>query len=293
MEVFILVLSSLITLLSPVNLAADKIAERLIRAQFQSVEQLKVRVDNTPVQKPANGQVDRIRIAGRGLFPVEGIRVEALELETDPINVSRTQLLQKPQKLVLEEPLGVAVRVVIRRQDVLQAFRAPIVRRQIRALLRGLNRGRADAPTRDPAPTPSPDSTETPRTPGRLAELREAIDGYRISNPTVEFLGDQRVEIGFGLEEVQTGDTLRVDVKTGIDVLEGRQIRFVRPTVQVNGQLIPDELLQNITQNVAQQLNLDRLERILQVRARILQVRFAQNSLEIAAFVGLPAGFKL
>lgn len=281
MEIFILILSSLISVLSPANFAGDKVAESAIRSQFKQVEQINVRVDNAPVHNLAAGKVNRLRVAGRGFYPFTDIRIDTLELETDPINVSRSRLTKG--NLLLEEPLGVGIRVVIRQEDVVQALKSELVTRQVRRLLRGLNRSKQL--------TPSTHAQAGLRQ--NLQELRQTLEEYRLLNPKVQILEDARIQIEAEIEEVQTGEKLPLTVETGIEVLEGRRFKLIKPTVSLNRQPVPDELIKGLAENLEQQLNLDRVEQLLKVRARVFKVRFYKGALEIAAFVGLPAGFKV
>ncbi|MBF2027297.1 MAG: DUF2993 domain-containing protein [Oscillatoriales cyanobacterium C42_A2020_001] len=280
MEIFILILSSLISVLSPANFAGDKIAENAVRAQFKQVEQINVRIDNAPIHNLAAGKVDRLRVAGRGFYPLDDIRIDTLELETDPINVSRTRLVKG--KVLFEEPFGVGVRAVIRQEDVVRALRSKWVAQRIQRLLRGLNQSK---------------QLESSLAQGglreNLQELRQTLDEYRLLNPRVQILENARIQIQADIEEVQTGEKLQLAIETGIEIREGRQIKLLKPVVSLNQQPVPEELLRGLAENLEQELNLDRLERLLQVRARIFKVRFYKGSLEIAAFLGLPAGFKV
>ncbi|MDX2242555.1 MAG: DUF2993 domain-containing protein [Leptolyngbyaceae cyanobacterium bins.302] len=289
MEIFILILSSLISVLSPANLVADKVLEGAVRSQFKQVEQLQVRVDNAPVHNVAAGKIDRLRIAGRGFYPLEGIRIDTLELETDPINISVADL--KKRRYALQSPLGVGVRVVIREADVLQALRSPIVTARIQQLLRGLNRTKQNLPESGSSDTPQTLAQDGLRE--TIDTIRQTVQEYRIVNPRVEFLENRRIQIQADVEEVKTGETLKLAIETGLEILEGRQIQFLSPSLSVNGQPFPAELVRGFAENIAKDLNLERLEKLLQVRARVFRVRFTDNSLEIAAFVGLPAGFRI
>src|SRR4028118_813800 len=98
MEFFTILLSGLLAVLSPVNLVADKVTEGAIRARFNKVEQLKVRIDNAPNYQLIQGKVERVRIAGRGLWLTPDIRIGALEVETDPINVDLQSLRQSDNR---------------------------------------------------------------------------------------------------------------------------------------------------------------------------------------------------
>jgi len=288
MEAFILVLSSLISVLSPVNGVADKVIESNLRSRVQQVEVLKVRVDNAPNFNPIKGKVDRIRIAARGIFPAEGIRIDTFELETDPINISLADL--RKRRYVLQSQAGIGVRLVIRQEDVVQALKSPTVLRSVQQLLRGLNR-------RKQLDTGASSKADATLAQSGLREnidnIQQTLDGYRITNPDVKFLRSRRIQISADIQEVKTGETLKLAVETGIEILEGRRLQLLTPSVSINGQPVPPELVQNIAQNLSQQLNLEQVEKLLQVRARVFKVEFANNGLEIAAFVGLPAGFKL
>jgi hypothetical protein len=94
MEFFTILVSSLLALVSPVGLVVDQIALNAIRSQFEKVDQLQVRVDNAPSYQLLQGKVERVRIAGRGL-QLKQIRIAAIELETDPINLDPRSLGQK------------------------------------------------------------------------------------------------------------------------------------------------------------------------------------------------------
>lgn len=287
MEVFILVLSSLISVLSPVNLAADKVLESSVRSQFKQVEQLEVRVDNAPTSNAVKGKVDRLRIAGRGFYPVEGIRIDTLELETDPINVSLADLQKR--RYVLQRPLGVGLRVVIKEADVIQALTSPTVLRSVRQLLRGFNRTKQ----LEQGAIAAPQTLAQGRLRQEVQNIRQTVDNFRITNPRVEFLDNRRIQVQADVEDLSTGDTLKLAIETGIEILEGRRFQLLRPSIVINGQPVPEELIRNFAENIAKELDLERLEKLLQVRARVFRVRFANNALEIAAFVGLPAGFRL
>jgi len=172
----------------------------------------------------------------------------------------------------------------------LRALRSPLALQTVQQLLRGLNRSKQlDLP----APFESPSTLAQGRIREKIENIRQIADQYRINNPDVKFLPNRRIQIAADIEDTQTGDTLKLAVETGIEILEGRRLQLLTPNVTVNGQPVPPELVQNIVQNVSQQLNLERLEQLLKVRARIFKVQFANNTLEIAAFVGLPAGFRI
>jgi hypothetical protein len=298
MEIFILILSSLISVLSPANFAADKIAESSIRSQFKQVEVIKVRVDNAPIYNVANGKVDKIRIAGRGFFPVEDVRIDTIEVETDPIDVERRQLFGKPTRVVLQRPLGVAARIVITKEDVIRALKSKVVADAIQRLIDSRDRQRDNQPTQpeqpsEPSKQPEQNQPEQPRQPSRLEQIRTRIDQYRIQNPKVEFLPNQRIAVQAEIVDLKTSAVLKVQAETGFDILEQRQIRFTDPTITLNGQPLTAEAARNFADQLAEQLDVKRYAALLNVRAKILKASINDGRLELAGFLQLPAGLRL
>ena len=86
MELIAIILSGFLSLLVPVGFVGDQIAAREIGKRFEKVEQLQVRIDNAPSYQILQGKLERVRIAGRGIWFSDSIRIEALELETDAIS---------------------------------------------------------------------------------------------------------------------------------------------------------------------------------------------------------------
>ncbi len=297
MEIFILILSSLISVLSPANLVGDKVAEGAIRAQFKQVEVLKVRIDNTPVHNLLKGKVDRVRVAGRGLYPLPDIRIDTLEMETDPLNLQVSELRSK--KLLLKQPFGLGMRVVIRGEDVVRALKSPTITKEIQRLLRRPGDRDASPSTPPPSAGQPPESTspsqpsEQSGRPGVVDQIRQQIDQYRIQNPQFQFLGQNRFALTAEIVDLKTSDTLRLQVESGIEVLEGRRFQLIRPVVSVNGQTLSDEFVRDLASNLSDRFDLQRLEPLLKVRARIFKLDVKNGQLEIAGFVGLPAGFKI
>lgn len=299
MEIFILILSSLISLLSPANFAADKIAESTIRSQFKQVEVLKVRLDNAPIYNVANGKVDKIRIAGRGFFPVEEVRIDAIEVETDPINVERRQLMGRPTRIVLQRPLGVAARIVITKEDVIRALKSKVLATAIQRLIDSRDRQPDNQPSQPSQPSEQPKQPEAnqqpeqPKEPSRLEQLRTRIDQYRIQNPKVEFLPNQRVSVEAEIVDLKTSTVLKVQAETGFEILEQRRIQFIDPAITLNGQPLTPEAARSFANSLAEQLDIKRYAALLNVRAKILKATINDGRLEIAGFLQLPAGLKL
>ncbi len=160
MEIITVLLSSLLLLISPVGIVVDQVAENAIRDRLAGAESLDVRIDNGPSYQLLQGKVDKVRIAGRGISPIPGLRFEVAELETDPIDLAFRPL--RRGEVVLDKPFQGAARIVLTEADVNAFLLSPFVAR----LLENLDLG-------DFAANP--------------AQAREGAR-YRINNPAVDFL---------------------------------------------------------------------------------------------------------
>lgn len=257
MEFFTIFLASLLALVSPVGLVIDRIALNAIRSQFAKVDQLQVRVDNAPSYQLLQGRIERVRIAGRGLkLKQQNIRIAALELETDPINLKPRSL---GQKLQLKLPFQAGVRLVLTQADINKALQSP----EVAATLRQL-------------------STRVGRATSKKGQ------NYNFVNPRLELLTDR---LRFQVELTQADVTLAITLESGLNVIAGRQIQLVQPIAWANGEQVPSQIVTAIATNFSQQLNLGNFETYAQ--ARILQLKVAPQKLEIAAFLRVEPSSRL
>jgi hypothetical protein len=260
MEFLTILLSSLMGILAPAGLVIDTVAEQVIRDQLDSVEELAVRVDNTPSYQLLQGRVDRVRIAGRGLFPLAGVRIDMLELETDAIALNPDRLRQgKPE---LEQPLNAAIRLRLTQADLDKALTAPEVLEQLRTL--GF-------------------SLAVPAQAGQSEQ-------YDFINPQIELLDHNRLRFQVFLKERETAKQIHIFAESGFEVVAGHQIQLVNLSVRVNDQPFPDELVQGLSQGIGRRLDLRNLEdRGLIVR--LLELKVEDGELAIAAFIHIDPSF--
>lgn len=252
MEFFTIFLSSLLGLFSPAGLVVEQVAAGAIRSQLAAVETLAVRVDSTPNYQMVQGKVDRVRIAGRGVFPLEGVRIEVLELETDPIEVDPVRLRQG--QAVLEKPLNAAIRLVLTEQDVNRALQSPEITAQLRDL--SLN---------------------------FLGSPAQQLERYDFVDPQVDFL-DNRLRFQVALQAQQSPTQIAIAVESGIQINQGRQLQLVEPIATLNGRPLPSQFINLLVSGISRQLDLNRLaER--GVTARVLNWSMDAEELQIAAFV--------
>lgn len=255
MEPLTILLSTLIGLISPSGLVLDRVVENTIRSRFVSVESLKVRIDNVPVHQILEGKIDRVRIAGRGMSPIKDVRIDVLELETDPIALQG--LTPK-----LAQPLQAGVRIVLKPEDINQGLRSPLVTTRLRNL--GI----------------------------QLLQRREAqqLERFDFLNPKVEFLPNHRVRLQAELQEQGYPDKLVIMGEAEPSIELGRTLKLMNPTLLVNGKLAPAQITNAIAQAVSNQLDLRRLEN--GITARILKLEIEPNQMQIAMFVQIKPNAK-
>ncbi len=254
MEVLTVVLSSLLLLISPVGIVVDQVAENAIRSQLAGAESLDIRIDNGPSYQLLQGKVDRIRIAGRGISPVEGLRFEVAELETDPIDLAFGSL--RNGEVVLDEALQGALRLVLTEADVNAFLASPMVQERLASIrIGGLN----------------------------PAQARER-DRYRIVNPTVDFLDGDRFKLSVELEDLVQAGSLMIEAESGLDAAAGDRLMLVAPTLTVNGQVLDEQVVNLLLGNVVDRLNLQQLEQ-RGLSARVLNLATVQDAVDVALWV--------
>ncbi|MEO1446759.1 MAG: DUF2993 domain-containing protein [Cyanobacteria bacterium J06635_11] len=255
MEIITAVLSSLLVLISPVGVVVDQVAEDAIRSRLSGVESLEVRVDNGPSFQLLQGKVDRVRIAGRGIEPTPGLRLEVAELETDPIDLEFKSL--RRGEVVLDEALQGALHLVVTEADVNTFLQSP----QVRARLDDLQIGSLNQ-----------------------AQARER-ERYKINNPAIEFLDNNRLKITLELEDlVQADSTLQIEAESGLSVSEGDRLMLVEPVLSVNGQPAPDRLVSALLGDVNERLSLQVLED-RGLTARVINLTVQPEGLDLALWL--------
>jgi LmeA-like phospholipid-binding len=99
MEILAALLTSLLGLAGAPGAVIDNAATDLLRGQLVRADRLEVRVDNTPNFRILQGKVDRIRMAGRGIYILPFLRIDSVDLETDPISIDPDRVRSGEVKL--------------------------------------------------------------------------------------------------------------------------------------------------------------------------------------------------
>ena len=271
MEILAAVLTSLLGLGGAPGFVIDKTATDLLRGQLFYAEQLEVRVDNTPNFQILQGRVDRIRVAGRGVYPLPILRIQAIDLETDPISINPATL--QSGNLELLEPAQAAVRVVVTDTDLTNLLRSPIVTNSFQGLrieLPGSNSG---------------------------AEIFDLI------NPEVKFLGGDRIRVTTIAKprplpqqpsqspnqlSKQVTEPLAIAAETGIRIVGGTRIELSAPRIDLQGVSIPDQITNRFIQGLNRIGDLRQLE-ARGITARVLKFEVTSGQLQLIGFASMKS----
>jgi hypothetical protein len=255
MEIFTIILAGLFAAIAPLGTILDKTLENFLRSRVHSAESVSVRLDNTPSYSLASGHLDHLRIATRGIEPLADFRLQAVELETDPIDINIADLQTGHLRESLRRPLQAALRVEIKESDLNQALASPKLKAMLQKLL-------------DRAMPPDTD---------RQFEILE-IETRLLPNNTIS--------ITTKLQQNGNPKPLQLSLACGLRVQGGHILELTEPSGVLNGRKLSPRLLKGFAEGINQQLDLGRFEKS-GITARVLQLKIEQKTLYIALFLRL------
>ena len=268
-DFFAALLGSLITLGSPVGYALDQVAADNFRSRLYLVEQLQVRVDNAPNYQVISGRIDRLRLASRGVWLTPEVRLEALEVETDPIDLDISRLSgglgtssltnsSSPQSLLppglFRTPLQAGISVVITEADLQKALQTPRVQSLIQDIV------------------------------GRFLGS-EAVN--RKITPQVRLLGSDRFQLQVEIaSSTPENPTLKINLESGVKVLDGSRFQLVDPVLKINDNPFSSSVVTIVSSSLLDTFDLRKLES-RGIVIRLLQLKIAPGQVRSAAFVSI------
>lgn len=261
MELLAGLLTSVLGLAGAPGIAIDRIAADFLRGQIVKAETLEVRVDNAPNYQILLGNVDRIRVAGRGVYILEFLRIDQIDLETDPISIDPNSL--QSGKIVLRRPLQAAARVVLRSEDVNTALRSPTIQSSFKSL--------------------SIDITGTNKNP-------EILD---LVNPEVTFLERDRIRLSATLQSQPTATKptptkLKVSVNAELKTIGGTKLQIINPKIELEGTPVPDKIANAFAQGLNKVLDLRQLES-RGIFARVLKLELTEGKMQVIGFAKMDS----
>lgn len=267
MEILTLIFAGILSIFTPIGIISDHIAANQIRSQTESIDKLAVRIDNIPSYQITQGKIDRLRIASRGVQLTPEVRLEVLEIETDPLEVNLQRLRNSEQNCLracLRQPLQAGVRLVVNEADLNEAFRAPEIKIKIQQLFNSF-------------------VTKIPLAPPQ---------GYEILDIQLDLLGENRLASRMQLQPIRTNSTMDIEapppllleMEVGLEVVEGKKLSFTEPKVTFNNSIIPRSFSSGIFNSVSRRLDLENLQQE-GILLRILQLGLEEDYVEIATFI--------
>lgn len=269
MEIFTILLSGLLSVLSGGGLVLDSLAQGRIDARVISIEEQAIRIDNTPSYRLARGKLERISIATRGLKIEPGLRIAALELQSDPLAFKQTLDPTSLDKLreSLAKPASGAFKLVLTQADLNRAAASPQILTELQDILNRL-----------------------------LARRAGSAISYQLSNLNLELRPQNRLAVGFKLSRPLTtrrrpgtsaannrSRELDITLELTMRVSEGKTIRLIEPRGKVNGRPMSSRLLNGFAEGISDRLDLNSLEAD-GILARILQLEIDEDKLELVGF---------
>ena len=255
MNALTVLLTSLIGLFSAAGAVPDTVIEAGIRDQVDQVETLAVRTDIATNHQLLRGEINRLRIAARGLYPLAEVRIDTFEVETDAIDVKVNDLQEGDW--TWERPLQVAVHMVLTQEDIDRALRSPLIIEQLEAMNIELFGG-------------------------IVGGMSEAI----LTDPQIRLLGDDRIQVGAVLTQEQTGEQLVVELTTGLAIAQGTQLQFVEPELMANDVMAPSAWVAQYMDGFSEVYTLKGLEP-QGITARLLDLEITDGSMSVVSFVRL------
>ena len=267
MEILTLIFAGILSIFTPIGIISDHIAANQIRSQTESIDKLAVRIDNIPSYQITQGKIDRLRIASRGVQLTPEVRLDVLEIETDPLEVNLQRLRNSEQdclRACLRQPLQAGVRLVVTEEDLNQAFQAPEIKIKLQQIFNSF-------------------VAKIPFTPPQ---------GYEIIDIKLDLLGENRLASQIQLQPIRTNSATDLDIPTpvllemevGLEVVEGKKLSFTEPKVTYDNSIIPSSFSSGILNNVSRRLDLENLQEE-GILLRILQLGLEEDYVEIATFI--------
>ena len=290
MEILTIVLAGLLSAASGGGLVLEKILQQRIASQVIGVERQAVRIDNRPNYQIAQGKLDRVRIASRGVSIAPGLRIAEIDLEADAIALKPDKLsldsLDKLRRSLVEPATG-AARIVFTEADLNRALKSPEILSRLQATLNRLIISKAGS-TNISYNIRSLDLELLPanRVRVNLTLARPSFNSVgRYGTPAGQ--NSSRELIGRGMQAPALRLTsLNMSVALKLATKKGQKIQILDLEGTVNDRPMSDRLLKGFAQGISDRLDLNSLadDGIL---ARILQLEIDEDKLQLVSFVKL------
>ncbi len=265
MEFLATLLIGAIASLSPTGAIGEARTAAALRERLGDPEVLVVRLESRPVhQFLFAGEVDSLRVAGRGLYPLPELRLDLLEVETDPLSLDLQQLRAGAAQQALREPLQAAWRAAFTEADLNRALQNPRILASLQPLAESLRQ-------------------RLPGTRGQRYEVLAAAVDLQANNRLAIAI-DVRVSRQADPNDFQDFD-LELTTAVGLDRAQRLELRD--PVIAIDGRAISGQFAAVLQGRLRDRLDLGRLDDRAIV-ARLLQLEIDGDRLQAVGFVRLP-----
>ena len=263
MELITLILSGVLAVFSSGGWVLNAIAHKQLNSYIDSAEELAIRIDNTPNYQIARGNLERLRVAGRGVYLEPNLRIDSVELETDLIaldlaNLSTESLSELRDSL--EKPLQGAFSIVITEQDLTNALQSEDLQAKLQSALNQLVASRAGS------------------TSIAYEIVALGID-FAPNNLLIEVTLNRKGEI-----RTERTAELAIAVNLGLELIQGKKIKIGKLEGTVNNRPISNRLLNGFAEGISDRLDLTTIEQ-QGIFARLLQLEITDDKITTVGFV--------
>jgi hypothetical protein len=205
--------------------------------------------------------MDRLRIAARGVKLLSNLRLDTVELETDPLSFDLEQLRQRKFNAdTLREPVQAGLKLVFTEADLNTALRSPQIRATLQPLINRLL-------TRPGSPKPA------------QVRLTEATIDMQDKN-RFQFVGKiTQTDPQTGIEQISD-----LNLAFTLNLVSGSQVDWLEAEGTLDGTALNPLMLQGFSQAMGQRLNLQRFQEG-GVTARFLQLAMDEQQMQMAMFM--------
>lgn len=269
MELITIILSGLLAGITPAGLILDSVIESNLRSRLPNTETLEVRIDNAPTHQILQGKIDKVRLASRGLFLTPELRVDLLEIETDPVAVNMNALQGeiKDFREVFHKPLNAGVHLAITENDINAMLASETWQNRIQEIAQNIAAN-------------LPGGTE---------------QNYQVTRLDFDFLAEDRLEMTADIQSLDSAgqpiETLNIQLQSGLALETGSKVALVEPQLRLNGEILPSFITDIVQNSVNQRLDLKALS-TMGITARLLHLDIDEDTLDIAAFVRIEPSEK-
>jgi hypothetical protein len=250
MSIVISIIALLATLSGVGGYYADNLVRDLVRSQLSGAERLEVRVEAIPNYKLISGEIDRLRLAGRGLYVRPDLRIARLDVETDGILID---LGSTPK---LRRPLQAAINLELTETDLNRALNAPDILKSLQGL---------------------------------KAELPGGVGGsgqpevLNFTEPHIALVGENQVIVQSVVRVEGKEKTLLVTFRSGLAVDRGTRLRLVNPVFTLDDVPVPPEIADVFLSGLNQVVDFEQLAK-QGIDARILKLEVEPGQLNFVGF---------